>query len=208
MSDSTPTEPLGSPATKPLPAPAGAAAPAADTSRRTIIILLSVGGALLLAVAILLVVLLGRGTPTPAPVGSETPSASPTPTETRPSPSPTPSETEEDGDDDNGGGNSGNGGKNETSNGAIASFEASTAKVDCSNGGSVPVHFEWQADGVNLWFGIGTDNAKTAPYGSYNLVDELDVNYQCGQSGKQQRYTVTVELANGDINSATLIIKE
>ena len=206
MSDSTPTEPLGAP-TRPLPVtPEPAAAPAAN--RRMVIVLASVGGALLVALLILLGVLIGRGGATPVPVESQTPSTSPTPTETSPSPTPTPTPSQTEENDDRPDDKPGKGDKNETSNGAIKKFEASVSSVDCSNGGSVPVHFEWRADGVNLWFGVGTDNAKDEPYGGYKLKDELDIDYQCGQASKQQRYTVTAERANGDLVSATLVITE
>jgi hypothetical protein len=205
MSDSTPTEPLGAP-TAPLPV----TPPPAPSGRRTVIILASVGGVLLVALLVLVGVLIGRGSApeaAPAPTESSTPSA--TPTESSPTPTPSPSQTEDDDDDDKGPGNGGPGKKDtETSNGAIESFEVSTAKVDCKNASSVPLHFEWEAEGARLWFGVGTDNAKAAPYGSYDLEDEIDIDYQCGQPGNKQIYTVTVELANGDINSATLTIKE
>lgn len=205
MSDSTPTEPLGAP-TAPLPV----TPPPAPSGRRTVIILASVGGVLLVALLVLVGVLIGRGTaPTAAPTESSSAAATPTETSPSPTPTPTPSQTEDDDDDDKGPGNGGPGKHDtETSNGAIESFEVNTAKVDCKKATSVPLHFEWEAEGAQLWFGVGTENAKAAPYGSYALEDEIDIDYQCGQDGKKQIYTVTVELASGDINSATLTVTE
>lgn len=208
MSDDTPTQkfdPMGDAPTEiiggpPVP-PADAAGPVGENgkSRRLLIILASVGGALLLAVLILLVLLLTRGGGTPAP--SESPTPTPTPSSTpsvTPSPSPTPTPT-----------------PTETTpppppppSSPISTYSASQSTVDCSGGGSVPVTFSWAATGQTLWFGVGTDNAKLAPYDQYPLNYTLDFQYQCGQAGGQQKYTITVESATGDVNSRTIVIKE
>lgn len=208
MSDDTPTQkydPVGSDAPTevfggPPTPPAGTnpPAPGEGKSRRLVIILASIGGALLVAVLILLILLLTRGapapvttpsaspTPTPTPTASETPTPSPTPTptptETTPPPPPPPA-------------------------GPITSYTASQTTVDCS-GDNPTVTFSWAATGQTLWFGVGTDNAKNAPYDTYPLNYTLDFTYQCGQASGQQKYTITVESSTGDVTSKTIVIRE
>ncbi len=193
MSDSTPTTPLSTSATPPVE----------GSSRRLMIILISVAGALLLGIIILLVVLFGRGSGDPVVVPTETESASaspsPTPTVTETSATPTPEVTESE----------------EAApppppppTGPIESFSVSKTTVNCEGASSVPLHFEWSANGLGLWFGVGVNDAKAAPYGQYELTDELDIDYQCGQSNKQQKYTITVQPAEGDVVSQSIIIKE
>lgn len=191
MSDSTPTTPL--------PTPGSPATPPADVAtRRPLIILISVAAALLLAIIILLIVLFGRGSDDPvvAPSGTTTPSLSPspTPTETTPSPTPTVSETSAAPVDPE-------------PDGPIESFTVDDKSVDCDGVSSVPLHFSWSATGDQLWFGVGTNNAKNAPYDTYPLVHDLDFDYQCGQASKKQTYTITVEIGN-DLFSETVTIKE
>jgi hypothetical protein len=72
----------------------------------------------------------------------------------------------------------------------------------------VTVTFSWAATGQTLWFGVGTDNAKLEPVDEFPLNYTLDFDYQCGQSGGEQKYTITVEQAGGDLDSETIIIRE
>lgn len=195
MSDSTPTAKF--------PAASPAAPEAAGPSRRLLIILISVGAALLLAILILLVVLLTRdsGEPaaapsetatqsaSPTPTPSETPSPTPTPTEAAPTPPPAPA-------------------PDPAPASPIKSFTVDDKSVNCDGQSSVPISFSWNTTGVTLWFGVGTNNAKNAPYDTFPLVYDLDFNYQCGQASGQQTYTITVEQSNGDLLSKTITITE
>ncbi|HWR85823.1 MAG TPA: hypothetical protein VN200_07505 [Rhodoglobus sp.] len=204
MSDETPTErydAAGDAPTRRLDTGNAVDAPELEEqrrSRRLFVILGVVGGLLLLAIVVLLILLLIRpgdpaaaptSTPSPtATTASPTPSASPTPTPTQteapapPAPPPPPA------------------------TGAIQSFDVDQTSVDCSGGGSVPVQFSWVAEGETLWFGVGTDNAKNAPYDTYPLVYTLDFDYQCGNG--QQIYTITVEQSTGELDSETITITE
>jgi len=80
--------------------------------------------------------------------------------------------------------------------------------VDCGGSPSVPVTFSWAAVGETLWFGVGTDNAKDAPFSEFPLNYTFDFDYQCGQPTNQQKYTITVESSDGTVKSKTIIIKE
>ena len=206
MSDDTPTERFNASDDAPTQrydAAGGEDAPSAEAqeerkSRRLIIILSIIGGVLAIILIILLIVLLvrptGGVTPTPTPTASATvspsptastspsPTPTPTPTETTPPPPPPPS--------------------------PITSYTASPEEVDCSGGGPVPVTFSWATTGETLWFGVGTDDAKAEPYDSFPLNYTLDFDYQCGQPGDQQIYTITVEQSNGDVTSETITIRE
>jgi hypothetical protein len=73
---------------------------------------------------------------------------------------------------------------------------------------SVPVTFSWAATGQTLWFGVGTDNAKDAPYGEFPLNYTMDFDYQCGQPDGQQKYTITVQATDGTLTSNTIVIME
>ncbi|AYF96970.1 hypothetical protein D7I47_01005 [Protaetiibacter intestinalis] len=72
----------------------------------------------------------------------------------------------------------------------------------------MPVTFSWATTGETLWFGIGTDDARSDPYGEFPLNYTTDIDYQCGQPGAQQRYTITVLRADGSTQSETIIIRE
>jgi hypothetical protein len=201
MSDNTPTERFETP-------PAARAAGVEGKSRRLLYILIGVGAALLIAIVILLIALLTRtsgdegstgakpspsvsasesASPTPSVTPSVTPSEVPTPsaTPTEDAPPPPPPPT-----------------------GPVKNYSVDKTKVNCNGKTTAPMHFSWDATGVNLWFGVGTDNAKNAPYDNYPLTYELDFDYQCGQAGNQQKYTITVEQANGDLLSKTIVVKE
>jgi hypothetical protein len=190
MSDSTHNSTSGSEPTASLATtPAGAEPEKPTSSQRTVIVLASIGIALLVAIIVLLIVFLSSRDDTPPLAVTDTPS--PTPTETSPTPEPTPS-TEP-----------------PASTGHITSYTVHPESVTCASGtSSVPITFDWEADGTALYFGVGTDNAKTEPYDSYPTTYSLDFDYQCGQPDKQQIYTISVEQANGDLESQTLTVTE
>jgi hypothetical protein len=211
LSDDTPTQRFDQPEaptellTPPPAGPGGtpAAASGEGRSRRTIIILSVVGGVLLLALIAILIFLLATrgGTPGPTPTPTEStptptassPSPTPTPTATpTPTPTPTPTETT----------------PPPPPPSPISSFTASDNQVSCDGVSSVTVTFSWAAVGETLWFGVGTDNAKNEPYAEYPLNYTLDFDYQCGQPGLQQKYTITVQASDGTVKSRTIIIKE
>jgi len=204
MSDNTPTERFEQPdaPTEVIP-PSGDAATATEDgkSKRTIVILLSILGALLLAVLIVLVLLLTRGA-APTPVASATPTASspsPTPTASSPTPTPTPTPTPDPAPPPP---------PPPPPPSPISDFTASDTTVDCGGFSSVPVTFSWAAVGEKLWFGVGTDNAKAAPFSEFPLNWTFDFNYQCGQPSGQQKYAITVEASDGTLTSKTIIIQE
>ncbi len=172
--------------------------------RRLIIALAVIGGVLLLAIIALLIWIATSSSGSPEPTTSPTPSSeapTPTPTETTPSPTQTPTETTK-----------------PTQKpvdppkptGAIASFTASTTTVDCtaSGGSPIPVAFSWDANGKQLWFGIGTVDASIAPYGSYSLKDTQTFDYQCNQGSGKQIYTITVQKNDLSYESKTITIRE
>ena len=200
MSDDTPTERFTAPT-----APVAVPADDEPSSRTLLYVLIGVGAALVIAIVILLIVLSTRDhAPTDTKV-TPAASASPTPTLTSPSPTPTVTETEDapppppvDDDDDDA----------PVEQGPIKSFSVDDTTVNCDGAESVPLTFSWNTTGVTLWFGVGTNNAKTGGVGEYPLVHELDFDYQCGQSSGQQTYTITVEQSNGDLLSKTITIKE
>lgn len=199
MSDDTPTERFTAPT-----APTPAVVDDEPRSRTLLYVLIGVGAALVIAIVILLIVLSTRDQPQPEATESASASASPTPTVTSPSPSPTPTvEQTEDAppppptDDEE-----------PVEQGPIKSFSVDDTTVNCDGASSVPLEFSWNTTGQTLWFGVGTNNAKNAPYDTFPLVHTLDFDYQCGQSNGQQTYTITVEQSNGDLLSKTITIKE
>lgn len=206
MSDDTPTAKFGPTGDAPTarldatPADVPAEIVEERKSRKLILILGIIGGVLLLGVIILLVLLLTRGggtpiAPTASPTTTVTPTVTPSPTPTvTPSPTPTPTVDPPP--------------PPPPPVGPIKSFTVDDDRVDCAGVSSAPMQFVWETTGVTLWFGVGTDNAKIAPYGSYPLVYTLDFDYQCGQPGGEQKYTITVEQSNGDLQSKTIIVKE
>ncbi len=204
VADNLPTERFAAPATVPPAAsvPPAAAVPPTTTpapepqkSQKGLIITLSVIGGVLLLLLIGALIWIGisSGAPNPEPTQSETPSTSPTPTEEPPTPTPTPSESVAPPPAD-----------------VITSFTASLTTADCTNavGGSVPVTFSWATTGVQLWFGVGTDDAKAEPFDTFPLEYAIDFDYQCGQPDLQQKYTITVERTDGSTQSETIIISE
>lgn len=193
MSDDTPTTPIRDGASVPTEPRAGSG------SRGLLIALLAVGGAILVALVVLLVVLLaGRGpgapvatdSPTPEPTvsasatpdatPSDTPSAEPTAT-TAPPPPPSP----------------------------IEAYSASTTRVDCAGGGSVPVTFRWTTSADSVTFGVGTDRADEAPYQSgLPSTGEITIDYQCGQASGQQRYAIAAISGGSVVDRETVVIRE
>lgn len=186
MSDDTPTVPFDSP-TSPRESPPD---PEKGRSRAIIIALSIIGGLLLIAVVVLLTLLLsgrlGAQQPGPSPdpstsplasqdpIPSDTPSSDPTessaetaePTETSPPPPPP---------------------------AIIASYGASPKTVDCSGGGPVPVTFSWSTSGAKVSFGVGTEFADSQPLETdLPAAHSYQWNYQCGQSGNRQVYSIAV----------------
>lgn len=186
MSDDTPTVPFDSP-TSPRESPPD---PEKGRSRAIIIALSIIGGLLLIAVVVLLTLLLsgrlGAQQPGPSPdpstsplasqdpIPSDTPSSDPTessaetaePTETSPPPPPP---------------------------AIIASYVASPKTVDCSGGGPVPVTFSWSTSGAKVSFGVGTEFADSQPLETdLPAAHSYQWNYQCGQSGNRQVYSIAV----------------
>lgn len=190
MSDDTPTVPFDSP-TSPRESPPD---PEKGRSRAIIIALSIIGGLLLIAVVVLLTLLLsgrlGAQQPGPSPdpstsplasqdpIPSDTPSSDPTessaetaePTETSPPPPPPPPPPA-----------------------IIASYGASPKTVDCSGGGPVPVTFSWSTSGAKVSFGVGTEFADSQPLETdLPAAHSYQWNYQCGQSGNRQVYSIAV----------------
>lgn len=186
MSDDTPTVPFDSP-NSPRESPPD---PEKGRSRAIIIALSIIGGLLLIAVVVLLTLLLsgrlGAQQPGPSPdpstsplasqdpIPSDTPSSDPTessaetaePTETSPPPPPP---------------------------AIIASYGASPKTVDCSGGGPVPVTFSWSTSGAKVSFGVGTEFADSQPLETdLPAAHSYQWNYQCGQSGNRQVYSIAV----------------
>ncbi len=204
LADATPADvPPG--AVPPGTVPPAATPPEGESSKRGLIIALSViAGVLLLAlIGLLIWIAVGAGSPNPAPTETETPSPTPTASETpsaSPTPTPTPTETTPP--------------APPAPADVITSFTASTQQVDCTGqtGSSVPLTFSWATTGTRLWFGVGTDDAKAAGIGefptTYTTTPEDGISYQCGMPDKQQRYTITVERPDGSLQSETIVIRE
>lgn len=177
------------------PTTTGGADGGGNTTLKWVIIGLAALAAVLLIVVIVLLTLPGDDAPAPVETPTDTPTASDTPT---PDPTPTDEETPDappppappaD---------------------VIASYTASSDTADCtaSGGGSVGMTFSWATSGTRLWFGVGTDDAKAQPYGEFPTNGSIDIDYQCGQDERQQRYTITVERSDGSLQHETITIRE
>lgn len=172
-------------------------------SRTLLYVLIGVGAALLVTIIVLLIVLLGgdRGTPTADPTPSSTPSATPTasesptptptatptpepePTQAPPPPPPPPSD--------------------------IVSYTVSQKTVDCSSNNPVTLTFNWNTTGESVSFGVGTDFADSQPLESgLPAVGGKTWDYQCGQPGNQQKYSIAVFHNGNVIARQTMIVKE
>jgi hypothetical protein len=182
-------------------------------SRKTMIILGSVGGALLIILIILLILLLvrpgasvtptGSPSPTPSPTASSSASPTPTPTATTATPTPTPTATVAP--------------PPPPSNDVeIDDFDA-TSEVDCSAQTQNPVfiEFSWSStNGLVAYFAVGAvNNAETngmgwtlPPSGSTSDFPSgyFPYEYQC--SNTSQTYTITIVGSNGSRESAQVTV--
>ncbi len=202
MSDDTPTQRFETPApTLPLDVQEQ------RTSRRLVIILASIGGALLLAVLIVLILLLTRGEGTVAPTSSPTPTASATPTTTptassTPTPTPTPTENTP--------------APPPSTDPAVASFTINPMTVDCSEGDPV-ITIQWATANANyIYFGVDTggNDAQEAPFFGDSLpASGTSTNdfpdgyrpftYTCGTGS----HTYVITAVGSDGSKASKIIK-
>lgn len=213
MSDDTPTERFDAP-TEPLPradadhvADSGpATTPAPDGQRRSMLIaLLAIAGAILVALIVLIVVLVGNGGSNdagPTPEFTATESPTPTPTETE-SPEPSVEPSEEPSEQ-----------PSETAappppppppSPSFATFTGPNKATCPDTSSSVEIAWNWSSsDAVNAWFGIGTSNAKVAPFESVPTTATYTFNYQCSEAS--QIYTVTLEDSSGRLTHKTVTI--
>lgn len=169
-------------------------------SRKLMIILGSIGGALLLGVIILLVVLLTRGNGTPT--AGESPSASPTPSASAsasatpsatpsasPTPTPTPTPTQDPAPP-----------PPPPPPPVVESFYVSDDDVDCSSGDPVPLSFSWDTNGSSVTFAVGTQYAESGAYQSgLPTSGGINIDYQCGQSSGGQIYSIAVLDGGGGV---------
>ena len=192
-----PTERLATPVTAPI-----AAEP--RDSRRTLIILASIGGALLLAVLIVLIVLLTRGNATPGtlptasssptasatPTTSASPTPSPAPTQNTPAPTPTPT--------------------SDSTGLEITEFGAAAASK-CVNG-EAALTITWESqNGAAAYIGVNTNDAQTSGQG-WDLPpsgDQSDfpfpLNFQCGNDSLT--YTITIVGTDGTNQSKKVTVQ-
>jgi outer membrane biosynthesis protein TonB len=201
MSDDTPTQRL------PQGEAAEELAEERTKSRTLLFVLIGVGAALLIAIIVLLIILFGGkgGTPSADPTPSTTPTATPTATPTpsvTPTPTPTPTPTVEP--------------EPEPTQAPpppppsdIVSYNVSKKTVDCSSNNPVTITFNWNTTGESVNFGVGTDFADAQPYESgLPAVGGRTIDYQCGQTGNQQKYSIAV-FHNGDVIARqTIVVKE
>lgn len=199
MTDDTPTQrlPESSDAT-------GELVEERKKSKALLFTLVGVGAALLIAIIVLLIILFGGGSGDPqanptnsdSPSASPTPSDSPTPTESA-TPTPTPSATPDAAPPP------------PPPPSDIVSYTVTKETVDCSSGNPVTITFNWNTTGESVSFGVGTDFADTQPYETgLPAVGGKTIDYQCGQSGNQQKYAIAV-FHNGEVIARqTMIVKE
>ena len=69
--------------------------------------------------------------------------------------------------------------------------------------------FNWNTTGQSVTFGVGTDQAESAPYDT-NLpaVGGITIDYQCGQPGGQQKYSIAVFHNGGVLARNTIVVTE
>lgn len=195
MSDDTPTQRL------PHGGEGSELAEERQKSRTLLFVLIGVGAALLVAIVVLLILLLGNnpGTPSASPSSTVTESTSPTPSDTptpsatpEPTPTPTPSETQA-----------------PPPPSDIVSYTVSKKTVDCSSNNPVTITFNWNTTGDSVSFGVGTDFADSQPYeGGLPPFGGRTIDYQCGQSGNQQKYSIAVFHNGSVIARQTIVVKE
>jgi hypothetical protein len=93
----------------------------------------------------------------------------------------------------------------------IVSYSVSDNNVDCteSGGNPIPITFNWNTTGTSVNFGVGTDFADSQPYTTgLPGVGGVTIDYQCGQSGSQQKYAIAV-FHNGEVIARkTMVVKE
>lgn len=222
MSDDTPTQKFdaaaGDTATEMLSEHSGAA-PAAGVrlSKRLVIILASVGGALVLALLVLVIVLLttGSGQPTPVPGPTDTASPSPTPTPTAtstktpsptptksPSPTPTPEPTPAP--------------EPPSTAAKITKFDGTDVIYCDSDTPSIlgsELSFKWATkNAARIYFGVATTDASEEPLFNnlppsgtsfYDFPDQVE--FPCPQL--TQTYTLTVIGTAGDRVSKTITVE-
>jgi hypothetical protein len=91
----------------------------------------------------------------------------------------------------------------------IVSYTVSKKTVDCSSNNPVPITFNWNTTGESVSFGVGTDFADSQPYESgLPPVGGRTIDYQCGQSGNQQKYSIAVFHNGSVIARQTIVVKE
>lgn len=190
MTDDLPTQRLPQ-----SPEPTGDLVEERKKSRALLFTLIGVGAALLIAIIVLLVMLFTGGDvrPNAGPTDTPTPTVTPT-TSDSPTPSATPSEEPE---------------PEPTQDppppppppSTIISYQASTTDANCSDPSDQPeVTFNWNTTGQSVAFGVGTEFAETQPYDSgLPRVGGITINYQCGEDGPDQIYSIAVIGPNGDV---------
>lgn len=181
----------------PLGAAAGDTRPTApqEKKRQTLMItLISIIALLVVALIVLVIVWASRdnaSAPAAAVSSSASASASPTPsptpsaTPTASAPSPTPPPV--------------------TTGPSFTSFSPNAnSTVHCPDANPVPLTFTWSSSGATkAWIGVGTTNAKTAPFAEVDPTDTYkDISFQC--SNASEIYTVTLEDAAGNLMSHTV----
>lgn len=176
-------------------------------SKALLFTLVGVGAALLIAIIVLLIILFSGdagGDPQASPSSSDTPTASPTPSDSptptesaTPTPTPTPTPT------------AAPPAPPPPPPSDIVSYTVTKKTVDCSSASSVQITFNWNTTGESVSFGVGTDFADSQPYESgLPAVGGKTIDYQCGQSGDQQKYSIAVFHNGQVIARQTMIVKE
>jgi hypothetical protein len=154
--------------------------------------------AVLLGILVITVIaaLVTRGGPTtpgvtPSPSESASPTASASPSVTpspSPSPTPTPEPTET---------------TEEPEEPSAPKFKSFTvpATVACADESTTAeVTVAWESTSAKLaWVGIATNDAKAEPYSEVSTSGSITLPFPC--SNESQVYTVTLEHANGSVNS-------
>ncbi|WP_395638500.1 hypothetical protein [Pseudolysinimonas sp.] len=164
-------------------------------SRTLMFVLIGVGAALLVAILVLLIILFSgdRGTPSASPTPSDTPSASPTTSESAtPSATPTPTVEPEPEPEPT---------QAPPPPSTILSYGVDKSDAGCTSDGDSPsITFNWNTTGTSVSFGVGTEFAEIGPYESgLPRTGGITVNYQCGEDGPDQIYSIAVIGPNGDV---------
>ena len=206
MSDDTPTERFAAP-TEPLPHADGAATPPDDEGQKRgmLIALIALAGAILVALIVLIIVVLGNGGDDeagPTPEFTTTESPSPTPTETE---SPEPSEEPSAEPSEEPSVTAAPPPPPPPQSPSFATFNGPNKATCPDTSSSVEVTWSWSsANATSAWFGIGTNNAKAAPFESVPTTATYTFNYQCSEAS--QIYTVTLEDSSGRLTHKTVTV--